>query len=65
MIEVITPLAAKYSLGINPFPVSVTEKVEAPWNVHHLSLDILPTVDISVPEPLRMIPIQLVCAATD
>ena len=43
----------------------MTEKVEAPWNIHRLNLDVLPTVDISVPEPLRCIPQQLVCAATD
>jgi len=45
--------------------VLVTEKVEAPWNIHRLNLDILPTVDISEPGPLRCIPQQLVCAVTD
>ena len=65
MRQVIAPLAGKGGLNINPFPVSVTEKVEAPWNIHRLNLDVLPIVDISEPEPLRSIPLQLVCAATD
>lgn len=43
----------------------VTEKVEAPWNIHRLNFDVLPTVDISEPEPLRQISVQFVCAATD
>ena len=43
----------------------MTEKVEAPWNIHRLNLDLLPTLDISEPEPLRCISQQLVSAATD
>ena len=43
----------------------MTKKVEAPWNIHRLNLDVLPTVDISEPEPLRCIPQQLACAVTD
>jgi len=41
------------------------EKVEAPWNIHRLNLDLLPTLDISEQGPLRCIPQQLVSAATD
>jgi hypothetical protein len=63
--QVIAPIAGKYGLNINPFPISVTEKVEAPWNIHRLNLDILPVMDISEPEPLGKIPVQLVCATTD
>ena len=48
---------------MNLFPVSVTERIEAPWNLHRLNLDALPIVDI--PEPLQNIPTELVCAATN
>jgi hypothetical protein len=40
----------------------VTDKVEAPWNIHRLNLDVLPIVDISKPDLLRCIPQQLACA---
>ena len=63
--QVIAPVAGKCGLGINPFPVSVTEKIEAPWNIHRLNLDALPTMDTSEQEPLKKIPIDLVSATTD
>jgi hypothetical protein len=63
--QVIAPLAGKYGLSINPFPISVTEGVEAPWNIHRLNLDILPVMDISQPELLRKISVQLAGAVTD
>lgn len=50
---------------MNSFPVSVTGNVEAPWNVHRLNLDALPTMDISEQEPLKKIPVDLVSATTD
>ena len=62
--QVIAPLFGKYGLNINPFPISATEKVEAPWNIHRLNLDVLPALNMSEPEPLRKIPIQLASAVT-
>ncbi|KAF9785100.1 hypothetical protein BJ322DRAFT_1108563 [Thelephora terrestris] len=64
-IEVIAPVAGKCGLNINPFPVSVAEKVEAPWNIHRLNLDALPAINISEQEPLKKLPMDLIHSSTD
>ena len=42
-----------------------TGKVEAPWNIHQLNLDVLPVTDVSGPEPLHNLLTHLYHAATD
>jgi hypothetical protein len=63
--QVIAPVAGKCGLNINPFPVSVAEKVEAPWNIHRLNLDALPAINISEQEPLKKLSMDLIHSSTD
>ena len=63
--QVVVPLAGKHGPYINLFPILVTEKVEAPWNFHHMNLDVLPVADFSEPEPLHDLLTNLYYVATD
>ncbi|KAF9651598.1 hypothetical protein BDM02DRAFT_3138753 [Thelephora ganbajun] len=49
-VEVVVPIAEPLQpdgFALNRFPIPLTDKVEAPWNFHHLQLDRLPALNVS------------------
>ena len=67
-MQVVVPIAEPLQpdgFALNRFPIPLTDKVGAPWNIHHLQLDRLPILDVSNRPHVGWISSHLVLTMTD